>query len=225
MLDELLDSDALLTEPGWQDWRAELATQLAAHDGDPERQIDALRHFQQAQTFRLLVQDLDGRLSIERLADHLSALADIVLEATLKQCWAQLHRKDAPSPKFAIVGYGKLGGKELGYASDLDLVFLYDDLDEAAPQRYARLAQRFNTAVTSMTGAGRLYETDLRLRPDGASGLLVSSLTAFRSYQREHAWTWEHQALTRARFVAGDAVIGAAFEVERDTSRRPAADS
>jgi len=216
LLDELLDSGALLTEPGWQDWRAELATQLAAHDGDPERQIDALRHFQQAQTFRLLVQDLDGRLSIERLADHLSALADIVLEATLKQSWAQLQGKGAPPPKFAIVGYGKLGGKELGYASDLDLVFLYDDLDEAAPQRYARLAQRFNTAVTSMTGAGRLYETDLRLRPDGASGLLVSSLTAFRNYQREHAWTWEHQALTRARFVAGDAAVGAAFEVERE---------
>jgi glutamate-ammonia-ligase adenylyltransferase len=167
-----------------------------------------------------LAQDLDGRLSIERLADHLSALADIVLEATLKLCWAQLQGRDAPPPKFAITGYGKLGGKELGYASDLDLVFLYDDLDEGAPQRYARLAQRLNTAVTSMTGAGRLYDTDLRLRPDGASGLLVSSVTAFRSYQRGHAWTWEHQALTRARFVAGDARIGAAFEVERETILR-----
>jgi glutamate-ammonia-ligase adenylyltransferase len=220
LLDELLDSGALLTEPDWQDWRAELGAQLAAHGDDPERQIDALRHFQQAQTFRLLAQDLDGRLSIERLADHLSALADIVLEATLKQCWAQLQGKDAPPPRFAIIGYGKLGGKELGYASDLDLVFLYEDPDEPAPQRYARLAQRLNTAVTSMTGAGRLYDTDLRLRPDGASGLLVSSLTAFRSYQREHAWTWEHQALTRARFVAGDAVIGAAFEVERESILR-----
>ena len=187
---------------------------------DAERQIDALRHFQQAQTFRLLAQDLDGRLSIERLADHLSALADIVLDATLKLCWTQLHGHDAPPPKFAIIGYGKLGGKELGYASDLDLVFLYDDADEAAQQRYARLAQRLNTAVTSMTGAGRLYDTDLRLRPDGASGLLVSSLTAYRSYQRRNAWTWEHQALTRARFVAGDASIGAAFELERESILR-----
>ncbi len=220
LLDELLDSGALLTEPDWQDWRAELAIQLAAHGDDPERQIDALRHFQQAQTFRLLAQDLDSRLSIERLADHLSALADIVLEATLKQCWAQLQGRDARPPQFAIIGYGKLGGKELGYASDLDLVFLYDDIDEAAPQRYARLAQRLNTAVTSMTGAGRLYDTDLRLRPDGASGLLVSSVTAFRSYQRGHAWTWEHQALTRARFIAGDPAIGAAFEVERETILR-----
>jgi glutamate-ammonia-ligase adenylyltransferase len=220
LLDELLDSGALLTEPDWQEWRAELAGQIAAHGNDAERQIDALRHFQQAQTFRLLAQDLDGRLSIERLADHLSALADIVLDATLKLCWTQLHGHDAPPPKFAIIGYGKLGGKELGYASDLDLVFLYDDADEAAEQRYARLAQRLNTAVTSMTGAGRLYDTDLRLRPDGASGLLVSSLTAYRSYQRRNAWTWEHQALTRARFVAGDASIGTSFELERESILR-----
>ncbi len=184
LLDELLDSGALLAEPDWQEWRAELGTQIAALTEDFERQIDSLRHFQQAQTFRLLAQDLDGRLSIERLADHLSALADIVLDAALKLCWTQLQGRDAPSPKFAIIGYGKLGGKELGYASDLDLVFLYDDADESASQKYARLAQRLNTAITSMTGAGRLYDTDLRLRPDGASGLLVSSLTAYRSYQR-----------------------------------------
>jgi glutamate-ammonia-ligase adenylyltransferase len=220
LLDELLDSGALLTGPNWQEWRAELAIQRADHSEDPERQIDALRHFQQAQTFRLLAQDLDGRLSVERLTDHLSSLADIVLGATLRLCWAQLQGRDAPPPKFAIIGYGKLGGKELGYASDLDIVFLYDDPDEGAPPRYARLAQRLNAAMTSMTGAGRLYDTDLRLRPDGASGLLVSSLTAFRSYQRRSAWTWEHQALTRARFVAGDAAIGAAFEVERESILR-----
>lgn len=225
LLDELLDSGALLAEPDWQDWRAELERSLAAHDEDPERQIDALRHFQQAQTFRLLAQDVDGKLSVERLADHLSALADIMLDATLEVCWAQLHGRDAPPPKFAIIGYGKLGGKELGYASDLDIVFLYDDPDEGAPQRYARLAQRLNVAVTSMTGAGRLYDTDLRLRPDGASGLLVSSLTAFKTYQRSQAWTWEHQALTRARFVAGDAGVGAAFESEREAILRMTLDT
>jgi glutamate-ammonia-ligase adenylyltransferase len=132
---------------------------------------------------------------------------------------------EAPPPRFAVIGYGKLGGKELGYASDLDLVFLYDvapdDPDaDAMPQRYARLAQRVNTWLTSMTAAGHLYETDLRLRPDGEAGLIVSSLGAFRRYQREHAWTWEHQALTRARFVAGDPAIGAAFEAERDAILR-----
>jgi [glutamine synthetase] adenylyltransferase / [glutamine synthetase]-adenylyl-L-tyrosine phosphorylase len=213
LLDELLDSRALFAEPDWDAWRRELAAALAAHAGDVERQMDALRHFQHAQTFRLLAQDLNGLLSVERLADHLSALADIVLGATLGCCWTQIAAADAPPPRFSIIAYGKLGGKELGYASDLDLVYLYDD--ESAPERYARLAQRLNTWLTSATGAGRLYDIDLRLRPDGSKGLPVSSLYAFRVYQREHAWTWEHQALTRARFVAGDIAIGAKFEAER----------
>ena len=119
--------------------------------------------------------------------------------------------------RFAIIAFGKLGGKELGYASDLDLVFLYDDADEAAVDRYTRLAGRIITWLTSATAAGRLYDTDLRLRPDGAKGVLSSSLAGFWRYQREQAWTWEHQALTRARFVAGDAEIGAAFEAGRET--------
>jgi glutamate-ammonia-ligase adenylyltransferase len=216
LLDELLDSHALLAEPDWDTWRRELAAVLALHAGDSERQIDALRHFQHAQAFRLLVQDLNGLLSIERLADHLSALADIVLAATLSCCWEVVRGDDRDDPHFAIVGYGKLGGKELGYASDLDLVFLYDDPRDAAAERYARLAQRLNAWLTSATAAGRLYETDLRLRPDGVSGLLVSSLDAFRQYQRTQAWPWEHQALTRARFVAGDTAVGSAFESERE---------
>jgi glutamate-ammonia-ligase adenylyltransferase len=219
LLDELLDTRALFAEPDWQAWRDELSRVLAAHDDDAERKMDALRHFQQAQTLRLLLQDLGGTLSVERLADHLSALADTLLDATLAQCWAQLSA-NGPMPRFAIIGYGKLGGKELGYASDLDIVFLYDvDADspdaDRAVERYGRLAQRLNTWLTSTTAAGRLYDTDLRLRPDGAAGLLVSSISAFRRYQRETAWTWEHQALTRARFVAGDAALGAAFEAER----------
>jgi len=221
LLDELLDSRVLLAEPDWDAWQLELDLQLRAHTRDPERQMDALRHFQHAQTFRLLAQDLHGRLTVERLADHLSALADIVLAATLEHCWAQMHGEaNLAPPKFAIIGYGKLGGKELGYASDLDLVFLYDDPDENAPECYARLAHRLNTWLTSTTAAGRLYDTDLRLRPDGASGFVVSSLAAFCRYQREDAWTWEHQALTRARFVAGDVIIGAAFETEREAILR-----
>jgi len=221
LLDELLDSRVLLAEPDWSAWSRELELALRAHAGDAEQQMDALRHFHQAQVFRLLAQDLNGLLSVERLADHLSALADIVLAATLEHCWAQMHgQTHPPAPRFAIVGYGKLGGKELGYASDLDLVFLYDDRDEGAPERYARLAHRLNTWLTTTTVAGRLYDTDLRLRPDGASGLVVSSLAAFCRYQREQAWTWEHQALSRARFVAGDAAIGAAFEREREAILR-----
>jgi glutamate-ammonia-ligase adenylyltransferase len=220
LLDELLDARVLLAEPDWGAWRAELARLLAHDADDPEAQMDALRHFQHAQSFRLLAQDLAGMLTVERLADHLSALADTILAATLTEVWAHLQGCDAPPPRFAIVGYGKLGGKELGYASDLDLVFLYDDPDEMAAQRYTRLATRINTWLSSNTGAGQLYETDLRLRPDGAAGLMVSSLAAFRRYQHEHAWLWEHQALTRARFVAGDAAIGAAFEAERDAILR-----
>jgi glutamate-ammonia-ligase adenylyltransferase len=225
LLDELLDARALLAEPDWDAWRSELARQLAEQPEDAEHQMDVLRHFQHAHSFRLLVQDLSGQLTVERLADHLSALADVVLEGTLAACWAHLAGTEAPPPRFAIIGYGKLGGKELGYASDLDMVFLFDvDPDDpehdARSARFTRLGQRLNTWLASNTPAGQLYETDLRLRPDGEKGLLVASLSGFRKYQRAQAWTWEHQALTRARFVAGDPAIGAAFEAERDAILR-----
>ncbi|MFO1324558.1 MAG: bifunctional [glutamate--ammonia ligase]-adenylyl-L-tyrosine phosphorylase/[glutamate--ammonia-ligase] adenylyltransferase [Burkholderiales bacterium] len=225
LLDELLDARVLLAEPDWNAWREELARQLGERPGDAEHQMDVLRHFQHAQSFRLLVQDLGGRLTVERLADHLSALADIVLDGALRACWGHMAGADAPPPRFAIVGYGKLGGKELGYASDLDLVFLFEIDDDhpdayAEETRYTRLGQRLNTWLTSTTAAGQLYDTDLRLRPDGAKGLLVSRLRSFRKYQREQAWTWEHQALTRARYVAGDAALGASFEAERNAILR-----
>src|SRR6185295_10306222 len=165
---------------------------------------------------RLLAQDLAGLLTVERLADHLSALADLVLEITLEQAWAGLSRKHrAGPPRFAVVGYGKLGGKELGYASDLDIIFLYDDPDEQAGEAYARLAQRVNHWLTSRTSSGALFDTDLRLRPSGASGLLVSSVESFERYQERDAWVWEHQALTRARYCAGDQGVGGAFEAIR----------
>ncbi|MDO8414065.1 MAG: bifunctional glutamine synthetase adenylyltransferase/deadenyltransferase, partial [Gallionellaceae bacterium] len=135
-------------------------------------------------------------------------------------CWQNIQhkhqlKKNQP-PHFAIIAYGKLGGRELGYAADLDLIFLYDDAHPDAAEIYARLAQRINTLLSSYTSAGRLYETDLRLRPNGASGLLVSSLAAFREYQQQHAWVWEHQALTRARFCAGEQNIGQQFSIIRN---------
>ncbi|MFO1310554.1 MAG: bifunctional [glutamate--ammonia ligase]-adenylyl-L-tyrosine phosphorylase/[glutamate--ammonia-ligase] adenylyltransferase [Burkholderiales bacterium] len=224
LLDELLDARALMAEPDWAQWRSELARLLAEKPDDAEHQMDVLRHFRHAQTFRLLAQDLSGRLTVERLADHLSALADVVLDGALSACWRTFAGASATpaTPRFAIVGYGKLGGKELGYASDLDLVFLFDvPVDDPDPHAreyaYTRLAQRLNTWLTSTTAAGPLYDTDLRLRPDGAKGLLASSLRGFVRYQRENAWLWEHQALTRARYVAGDAEVGAAFEAARFT--------
>jgi glutamate-ammonia-ligase adenylyltransferase len=130
----------------------------------------------------------------------------------LQLSWRGLRQRHRENPLFAIVGYGKLGGKELGYASDLDIVFVYDDPAPEAAENYARLAQRINNWLTSVTAAGILYETDLRLRPDGVSGLLVTPIETMRRYQLQQAWLWEHQALTRARTVAGDAAIGRAFE-------------
>lgn len=211
LLDELLDTRSLM---GKHDW-PQLAQQLREELGDfpgTERQMDTLRNFKHAQTFQLLAQDLEGVLPIETLSDQLSALAQCVLEEVLRIAWLSLSRKHCDTPKFAIIGFGKLGGKEMGYASDLDIVFLYDDADQAAPETYARLAQRINSWLTTLTPAGTLYETDLRLRPDGAAGLMVSSVAAFEEYEKQKAWVWEHQALTRARFVAGDATIGRQFE-------------
>jgi glutamate-ammonia-ligase adenylyltransferase len=215
LLDELIAPQSLMSVPDWAQLAVQLRDELDAYPDDTEAQLDALRRFKQVQTLRLLAQDVAGRLTLEALSDHLSFLADTLLAETLDRCWAGLKTRHRDTPRFAVIGYGKLGGKELGYASDLDLVFLYDDDAERAQEIYARLTQRINTWLGTLTPAGILYETDLRLRPDGASGLLVSSVEAFRNYQLHHAWTWEHQALTRARFVCGDAAIGTAFETLR----------
>lgn len=217
LLDELLDDRLLTAAPDFGLFSKNLNSQVRAADGDTERQMDLLREAHQAQVFRLLAQDLAGLLTVERLADHLSALADTVLEIVLDLAWQLLprkHRSDAPA--FAVIGYGKLGGKELGYASDLDILFIYEDAHEQAQETYARLAQRINTWLTSRTSAGALFETDLRLRPSGTSGLLVSPVEAFARYQEKDAWVWEHQALTRARYCAGDKAVGAAFEKIRE---------
>jgi len=212
LLDELLDAREIYQAPDWAQIGTKLQCALAECGGDTERQLDLLRHAQQEQTFHLLAMDLQGLLPLEKLSDHLSELADLMLRHVLYLGWASARKKHCEQPRFAIIAYGKLGGKELGYASDLDLIFLYDDDHPDAQENYARLAQRINTLLSSYTASGRLYETDLRLRPNGASGLLVSSVKAFEDYQQKNAWVWEHQALTRARFCAGDAAVGAEFE-------------
>jgi len=212
LLDEMLDVHDPDAAPDWTRFRRELARELDALEPDMERQMDVMREQHHAQVFRLLTQDIAGLLTVEKLADHLSELADIVLDLTLPLCWRRIKIRHREEPKFAVISYGKLGGKELGYASDLDIVFLYDDDAPEAPEVYTRLAQRTNTWLSSQTAAGQLFDTDLRLRPNGESGLIASSLEAFRKYQLESAWVWEHQALTRARFSAGDPAIGEAFE-------------
>jgi glutamate-ammonia-ligase adenylyltransferase len=214
LLDELLDDRG-----SGMDDSAQLATsldfQLDQALGDTERQLDILRETHHAQLFRLLALDLAGELSVERLADHLSALADLIVAAVVKYAWRTIATRHREVPRFAVIAYGKLGGKELGYVSDLDVIFLFDDDDQDAVAPYARLAQRFITWMTTHTPAGILFDIDTALRPDGASGMLVSSVAAFERYQQSSAWIWEHQALTRARFCAGDAAIGARFEAIR----------
>ncbi|MCW5300165.1 bifunctional [glutamate--ammonia ligase]-adenylyl-L-tyrosine phosphorylase/[glutamate--ammonia-ligase] adenylyltransferase [Herbaspirillum lusitanum] len=216
LLDELLDDRNLKAPPDWPAFTQDCQRQLDTAPGDTERQMDILREVHHAQLFRLLAQDLEGELSVEHLADHLSALADILVAATIQAVWQTIANRHREVPQFTVIAYGKLGGKELGYVSDLDVVFLYDDDDQEAPGLYAKLAQRFITWMTSHTPAGTLFDIDIALRPDGASGLLVSSFATFEKYQRTSAWVWEHQALTRARYCAGDTGIGNRFEALRE---------
>ncbi|MDR2874579.1 MAG: bifunctional [glutamate--ammonia ligase]-adenylyl-L-tyrosine phosphorylase/[glutamate--ammonia-ligase] adenylyltransferase [Methylobacillus sp.] len=216
LLDELLDTRTLYAAPDFAQFAADLDRRLAEAEGDIEQQMDIMRHFKHAHTFRFAAQDLAGDLPLETLSDYLSALADLILAAVLKTVWPHVRGKHRDTPAFAIIGYGKLGGKELGYASDLDIIFLHEDAAPEAGEVYARFGQRIGNWLNSPTSAGLLYDTDLRLRPDGASGLLVSAVEAFEHYQKNKAWTWEHQALTRARFVAGDAAIGEKFDCIRD---------
>ena len=224
VLDSLIDWVSLMEPIDFDRIKANLKADLDAcllPDGlpDVEQQMNLMRDLQRQVSFQLLSQDLAGVLSVEGLADNLSALADLLLEQTLVRTWKLvLHRAklDYRDPKFAIIAYGKLGGKELGYSSDLDMVFVYDDPDENAQELYTRLAGRLTSWLSTMTSSGRLYEVDLRLRPDGDAGLLAVSIESFEAYQLNHAWIWEHQALTRARFAAGDIKVGAHFERIRE---------
>ena len=221
LLDELLDDEALAAPEDWTAFKQSLARRLA-HADSIEHQLDLLRHAQHAETFRILLLDLAAHITVERIGDLLSDLADAVLEVTLEAVWRQLPKRHRESPRFAVIAYGKLGGKELGYASDLDLIFLYEDDDENADEIYAAYARRLITWLTTATGAGQLYDVDLRLRPNGSSGLLVTSLETFRRYQLKEgdganaAWVWEHQALSRARFAGGDVHIGERFDRIRE---------
>ena len=185
--------------------------------------LDTLRHAHHAELFRTLVRDVERELTVEQVADDLSALADAVLQTTLRWAWALLKQRHREAPHFAVIAYGKLGGKELGYGSDLDVVFLYDDSDEddkdRAQEVYGHYVRKLITWLTLRTSAGELFDIDTALRPNGGSGLLVTSIEAFERYQlgrgSNTAWTWEHQAITRARFCAGSSDLAARFESVR----------
>jgi len=202
---------------------------------DPERQVEALRHFQRSAQFRVAVADLTGRLPVMQVSDRLTDIAELIVERAMQLGWQQITAQygvpqcDAGSGlrpvRIAAAGYGKLAGMELGYSSDLDLVFLHDSRGEQQETNgpkpidnqvfFVRLAQRIVHLLTMHSAAGRLYEVDVRLRPSGKGGMLVTSIHAFAEYQRREAWTWEHQALLHARSVAGSPELRADFEAIR----------
>jgi len=191
----------------------------AAGEDDDESLLNLLRRAHHAEVFRTLARDIEGRLSVEQVADDLSALADAVLRITTHWCWSRLKRAHREQPQFGIIAYGKLGGKELGYGSDLDVVFVFDDDDDRAPEVYANLVRKLINWLTVKTGEGDVYEIDTALRPNGNAGLLITSFEAYAKYQQQRgsntAWTWEHQAVTRARCVLGDASLYERFEAVR----------
>jgi glutamate-ammonia-ligase adenylyltransferase len=251
LLDELIDERIFDAPPDRPALAADLEQRMAGVDEDDgERLVERLRQFQRAAFFRLGVADLLARLPVMRVSDRLTDVAELIIERVLALAWQQLTPQlgipmctedGARRPvRLCVIGYGKLGGRELGYSSDLDLVFLHDSggaQQETAAARpidnqvfFLRFAQRLVHLLTTHSAAGRLYEVDMRLRPSGKGGMLITSVAAFADYQRHEAWTWEHQALLHARSVAGAAVLRERFEalrievlaqhVRRDTLRQ-----
>jgi glutamate-ammonia-ligase adenylyltransferase len=230
LLKERLDPAALL---------ADLADRHAAWQragqADDDVLLDTLRRAHHAEVFRTLVRDVEGLLGVEQVADELSTLADTLVGCTLDWAWSRLKQRHREAPRIAVIAYGKLGSKELGYGSDLDVVFVYDDEDEPDADRaqevYGLFVRKLITWLTLRTAAGELFDIDTALRPNGNSGLLVTSMASFERYQLGRggnaAWTWEHQAVTRARFCAGAPALAGRFEAVRRavlaTPREPAA--
>ncbi len=236
LLDELLDPRVFSSSLDKNELEAELARRMTGlGDSDSEHRIEVLGQFQRASLFRIAVADFSGRLTIMKVSDRLTDLAELVLRQALEVAYADLADKHGEPhcvegsvhrvAGFGVVAYGKLGGIELSYRSDLDLVFLYESGDDSSSEQttdgqkpiaasifFGRLVRRLVHFLATQTGTGTLYEVDARLRPSGQSGLLVTSVGAFERYQDENAWTWEHQALLRARPVSGSPLVAREFE-------------
>jgi glutamate-ammonia-ligase adenylyltransferase len=237
LLDELIDAKAFDELPSRQSFIEALAARTERLPADDaERQVEALRQFQKVAVFTVALADQTGRLPLMKVSDRLTDIAELIIQCCMDLAWQQMtethgvplcgDRGENLRPvRVAVAGYGKLGGLELGYGSDLDLVFLHDSSGEIQQTRgersldngifFLRLGQRIVHLLTMHSAAGRLYEVDMRLRPNGKGGFLMTGIDAFELYQRQQAWTWEHQALLRARAVAGDANLCAAFEAAR----------
>lgn len=230
ILDELLDASSLYQPPRKEELEDELRqTLLRIPEDDLEAQMDGLRHFKQSHMLRVAAAELSGKLPLMKVSDYLTWLAEALVQQSVTIAWHNMvYKYGVPegldesegAQGFAVIAYGKLGGIELNYHSDLDMVFLYRCSDGGAttgnrsianPVFYTRLGQRVIHILSTSTTQGELYEVDMRLRPSGNSGMLVSSVAAFERYQFKDAWTWEHQALVRARFIAGDLNVGEAF--------------
>ena len=225
MLEERFDSAAFEAE-----MESRWAALAASGEDDDEALLNLLRRAHHAEVFRTLARDVEGCITVEQVADDLSALAECILRTTTRWCWQRLKNRHREEPRFAIIAYGKLGGKELGYGSDLDIVFVYDEEDDRATEVYGALVRKLINWLTVKTGEGDLYEIDTALRPNGNSGMLVTSFTSYANYQQQRgsntAWTWEHQAITRARCVLGDVSLRERFDAVREaviTSARDAA--
>lgn len=239
VIDEILDHRRLKNVPDVEAINSEMRMTLErVENAGLEVKMDAIRQFKQANVMRIAAADLEGCLPLKEVSNRLTAVAEVVLQASCELVWAEMMEKhgkpmysvagESQSPGFAIVAYGKMGGIELGYGSDLDIVFLHSS--EGTKQQtegpkviengvfFARMAQKVLSFLSTMTGAGTLYEIDTRLRPNGQSGMLVSSMVSFEHYQQNDAWTWEHQALVRARMVVGNDHLRQGFEkIRRDT--------
>ena len=222
VIDELASNEMLhqrFNPAGFtEELQSRLASLRATGEDTDETCLNLLRRAHHAEVFRTLARDVEGVLSVEHVADDLSALAETTLAITLDWCWQRLKNKHRAEPELAIIAYGKLGGKELGYGSDLDIVFVYQDdgIDERAGEVYANLVRKLINWLTVKTSEGDLFEIDTALRPNGNSGLLVTSFAAYANYQQQRgsntAWTWEHQAMTRARCVLGSEPLRQQFE-------------
>ena len=231
LLDQLIDHRLLYQPLNRNALSDELNSMLQRVEGDLEQEMEMLRHFVVTNRLRVAAADISNIIPLMLVSDSLSEIAEVTLDAALKIAWRDLSARHGSPPEttadtmgFAIVGYGKLGGIELGYGSDLDLMFSHNaamnsitdgEKPIAAESYYARMAQRLIHLLTATTPSGRAYEIDMRLRPNGASGLLVSSLKAFESYQHGQAWIWEHQALVRSRAVSGDPAVISTFQAIR----------
>lgn len=220
LIDELANEGNLQQRFDPSSLRQDLALRYealcAAGQDDEETLLDVLRRAHHAEVFRTLTRDVEGRISVEEVADDLSLLADTVLDICIAWCWQRYRHRHQAQPAIGLIGYGKLGGKELGYGGDLDVVFVYDDAHEAAGDIYTGFVRQLIRWMDSSTAEGHLFEIDMALRPNGEAGLLVTPFAAYADYQHQRgsnsAWVWEHQAMTRARMVWGSAALTAAFD-------------